>query len=149
VNNTENFSFDMIFRQHLLCGCHIILLKRARGARARARACVCVWRNALCNLHYQMLYCIKSKTEGPQASLCVKIWRSVVFVIAPVSFLYSCPSFEAETWRRTASLALSATDKYYVSDRHIHMYVINQETCGNEIKCQQFSDFTEDIGCVS
>jgi hypothetical protein len=27
----------------------------------------------------------------------------------------------------TASLALSATDKYLVSDRHIYIYVINKE----------------------
>ena len=39
----------------------------------------------------------EQKTEGPQPSLCVKIWRSVVFVIRPVSFPYSCLSLEAET----------------------------------------------------
>jgi hypothetical protein len=49
---------------------------------------------------------------------------SLFFVIAPVSFLYSCPSLEAETWRKTESPALSATDKYSVRDRH--MYVCNK-----------------------
>jgi len=43
-----------------------------------------------------------------------------VFVIAPVTFPYSCLSLETEKWR-TASLALSATDKYCVSDRHTYI----------------------------
>jgi len=82
-------------------------------------------------LHYSSLerttrYSVdyRQKTEGPQPSPCVKIWRSAFFFIAPVLFLHSCLSLEAETWRRTASLALSATDKYCVSDRHI--YVSNE-----------------------
>jgi hypothetical protein len=85
-------------------------------------------------LHYSSLertvrYSVdyKRKTEGPQPSLCVKIWRSVVFVIAPVLFLYYCLSRETETRSRTASLALSALALC------TFMYVINQEPCGNEI----------------
>ena len=74
----------------------------------------------------------KHKTVGPKATVCVKIWRFVVLFIAPVFFLYSCLSLEAKTWRRTASVSLSATDKDWVSDRHIYVYVIDQETCGNE-----------------
>jgi len=92
---------------------------------------------------------------------CVNVYCCVVLVIAPVSFLYSCLSLEAETWRKTESPALSATDKYCVSDRyththtHTHIYiymcvcVVNQETGGNGIKCRKFWFVTEDIGlCV-
>ena len=92
-------------------------------------------RNVPCNLHWQMLlhYCSlerttrysddnKQKTEGPQASLCVKGCCSVFFVFALILFLHSCLLHEAETWRRTASLALSATDKYCVSVLHIYIY---------------------------
>jgi hypothetical protein len=104
--------------------------------------CVCVWahvRTVFCDLHYQMLYSIKKhKPERPLVSPSVNVCCSCVFVIAPVLFLYSCLSLEAETWRRTAYLALSATDKYWVSDLHNHVYVINQEACGNEIKYLQF-----------
>jgi hypothetical protein len=49
----------------------------------------------------------------------------------------------------TASLALSATDTYWVRDSHIYVYVIDEGTCGHEIKYIQSSDFTEDIECVS
>jgi hypothetical protein len=66
------------------------------------------------------------------------MWRSVVFLIEPVSFLHSFLSFEAEIRRRRASLALSATDKYCFSDRHFYVFVINHETCGNEIKNLQY-----------
>ena len=90
-----------------------------------------------------------TRQKEPHASLCVTTWLYVVFFIAPVSFPHSCFSLEAETWIRTASLALSATDKYIVSDKHMSMYVINQETGGNIIKCLQSWVFTEDIGCVS
>jgi hypothetical protein len=78
----------------------------------------------------------KHKTEGPQPSLCFRIWRSVVFVIALVSFVRYFLSREAETWRRTASLALSATDKYCASVLHfyIYIYIINQEAYGKDIK---------------
>jgi hypothetical protein len=101
-------------------------------------------------LHYSSLerttrYSVdyKQKTEGPQPSLCVKIWRSVVFVIAPVLFLHSCFSHEAETWRRTASLALSATEKYCVSVLHIYIYIyiINQEACLKDIKSSTIQSF--------
>jgi hypothetical protein len=76
----------------------------------------------LCNLHYKMIYCMNTRQKDHIYS-CVKIWRSVFFVIAPVWFLRSCHSLEAETWRRTASLALSATDKYWVIDIHICIYI--------------------------
>ena len=69
----------------------------------------------------------KHKTEGPQSSLCVKIWCSLVFVIAPVLFLYYCVSREAETRSRTAPLALSALAFC------TFIYAINQEACGKEI----------------
>ena len=106
------------------------------------------------------MFCrIKAQDRRSQTLLCVKTWRYDVFFIAPVSFLHSCLSLEAETWRRTASLALSATDKYCVSDWQIYIYiyifvcvcvcVINQETSGNGIKCRKFWFVTVDTGlCV-
>jgi hypothetical protein len=88
----------------------------------------------------------KRKTEGPQPSLCVKICRSLIFVIAPVFFVRSFLSREVETWRRRACLALSATDKYCVSVLHIYIHTINQEACGKEIKvctvlCYQWRNY--------
>jgi hypothetical protein len=50
-----------------------------------------------------------------------RIWRIILFFISPVSSPRSCPSHEAETWRMTAPLALSAADKHSISD--MHMYV--------------------------
>jgi hypothetical protein len=55
-----------------------------------------------------------------QASLCANACCSFFFIIAPVLFLHSCLSLEAETWRKTTSLALSATDKYCFSNFHIY-----------------------------
>jgi len=45
------------------------------------------------------------------------------FFTVPVFFLHSCLSLEAETWRRTASPALSATEKHCVKDRRIAVYL--------------------------
>jgi hypothetical protein len=64
---------------------------------------------------------------------CVKIC-SVVFNIAPVSFPHSCLSLEAETWRRTASFALSATGKLLRLTTCTCISVINQWICVTEIK---------------
>ena len=58
-------------------------------------------------------------------SLKLRILRSLVFVIAHISFPYFSLSFEAETWRRKAFLALSATDKYCVRD--VQMYSVRNE----------------------
>jgi len=74
---------------------------------------------------------IQNSEQGE--SLKSRILRSVIFVIVPVSFHCSCLSLEEETWRRIASLALSATDKYCVSD--VKMYSERNEwTCVTEIK---------------
>jgi hypothetical protein len=37
-------------------------------------------------------------------------------------FPHSCLSLKAEMWRKRASLALSATDKYCISDVHIYTF---------------------------
>jgi hypothetical protein len=116
------FMFDMMFHYYLKCDCHIILL-------TCVYVCLCVMYYVTCTTG-----CSIAQKHGPQTSLCVKKWCSVVFVIAPVSLPCSYFSLEAETWRRTASLALSAVDKSCFSDIHINVYVIDEETCGNEIK---------------
>jgi len=56
-----------------------------------------------------------------QVGLQIPLFVYVLIFISPVSFPRFCPSLEAETWRRTAPHALSATNKHSVSD--IHMYV--------------------------
>jgi hypothetical protein len=53
--------------------------------------------NVLRNLYYQVFYCIKAQDRKITDIFYVKILRSVVFVIATVSFLLSCLSLEAET----------------------------------------------------
>ena len=58
----------------------------------------------------------KTKSKNPTwTSLCFMIWYFVLF-FNPVLFPNSCLSLEAETWRKTESPALSATDNYLVSD---------------------------------
>ena len=61
-----------------------------------------------------------------QASLYVNVCCSFFIIIAPVLFLHSCLSLEAETWRETASLALSATDILCFSD--LPIYSLNKST---------------------
>ena len=82
IKDTDIFTFDMIFRQHLLCDCNIALL-----------TCVCILYYITCTTGCPVVH----KTDRTLASLCAALWSSVVFVIAPVSFLHSCLSLEAET----------------------------------------------------
>jgi hypothetical protein len=62
-----------------------------------------------------------SSLNVPQVGSQTPLFVYVLFFISPVSFRRSGPSLEAETWTRTPSVALSATDKHSVSD--MHMYV--------------------------
>jgi len=91
---------------------------------------------------YQKHYWTKHKPEWPQASLCVNLFCSVFFFIPLVSFPSYCLSLEAETWRRRASLALSATDKYWVSELHIYRRNKSRDLWKLNIKNPEFSLYT-------
>jgi hypothetical protein len=85
----------------------------------------------LINLHFRIPYWIKTRNICC-SHRCVKIVVALYF-FRTASLFHSCLSLEAETWRRTASLALSATDKYWVSDMYMYLNAINKETCWHEI----------------
>ena len=77
-------NFVTVFRQQIKCECNVIQLSSVRV--------VCYSTcTAKCFVEY------KHKTERPQTSVCAKIWRFLVFVIAVVLFLHSCLSLGAET----------------------------------------------------
>ena len=71
--------------------------------------------------HTQMPYSLEMQGEwtNAQSSLYTRVSCYGLFFIAPVSFPHSCLSLEAETWRRTAFPALSATEELSVSSLHV------------------------------
>ena len=89
------------------------------------------------------------KTEGPKASLYVKLWRSVVFVIAPASFfvlVFHLKQKHEEGQRLLHYLQQTnpalATGTFIYIYIYIYIYTINQGICRNEIKSLQSSEFS-------
>jgi hypothetical protein len=103
VDNNLNvhLCFDVIFIERMWCDCNNKLL-------------ICAWLISYLSLHSRYYLRIHEKWYINISES--KIWCFYLFFVIPVLLARSCPSFEAETWRRRRSLALSATGKQFVRD---------------------------------